>query len=55
MLEVWILQYAYRRALHRKRRLVANHFYRWEELEAALDMGVKRALTGEMPVIAHLS
>src|ERR1700730_3044999 len=27
MLKVWILQYAYHRALHRKRHLVANHFY----------------------------
>jgi len=54
-LKVWILQYAYHRALHRKRHLVANHFYRWEELEAALDLGLDRALPGEPPEIARLA
>jgi RNA polymerase sigma-70 factor, ECF subfamily len=44
MLRVWILQYAYHRALHRRRHLVANHFYRWEELEAAIEDGSSRAL-----------
>jgi len=29
--------YAYHRALHRKRHLASNHFYRWEELEAAIE------------------
>ena len=53
--KVWILQYAYHRALHRKRHLVANHFYRWEELEAALDLGLDRALPGEPPEIARLA
>ena len=46
-LKVWILQYAYHRALHRRRHLVANHFYRWEDLEAAIDLGSSRALSGE--------
>ena len=36
LVRVWLLQYAYHRALHRKRHLVANHFYRWEELESAI-------------------
>ncbi len=53
--KVWILQYAYHRALQRKRHLVANHFYRWEELEAAMDVGSKRALPGELPEIARLA
>ena len=53
--KVWILQYAYHRALHRKRHLVANHFYRWEELEAALDLGLDHALPGEPPEIARLA
>lgn len=47
MLKVWILQYAYHRALHRRRHLVANHFYRWEDLEAAIEVGSSRALSGE--------
>lgn len=45
--KVWILQYAYHRALHRKRHLVSNHFYRWENLEAAIDVGVRRSFVGE--------
>lgn len=53
--KVWILQYAYHRALHRKRHLVANHFYRWEELESALEIGARRSLAGELPEIARLA
>ncbi len=34
-LKVWLLQYAYHRALHRKRHLMANRFYSWVELEDA--------------------
>lgn len=30
--KVWLLQYAYHRALHRKRHLVANRLYDWVEL-----------------------
>ncbi|MBZ5702510.1 MAG: sigma-70 family RNA polymerase sigma factor [Acidobacteriia bacterium] len=45
--KVWILQYAYHRALHRKRHLVANHFYRWEELETAIEIGSSRTLPGQ--------
>jgi RNA polymerase sigma-70 factor (ECF subfamily) len=48
ILKVWILQYAYHRALHRKRHLVANHFYNWEGLEAAIAAGAQRALSAEM-------
>lgn len=32
-LKVWLLQYAYHRALHRKQHLEANRFYRWVELD----------------------
>ncbi|MGH9644019.1 MAG: RNA polymerase sigma factor [Terriglobales bacterium] len=35
ILKVWLLQYAYHRALHRKRHLVANRFYAWVELEGS--------------------
>lgn len=34
-LKVWLMQYAYHRALHRKRHLQANRFYEWVELEGA--------------------
>lgn len=33
ILKVWLLQYAYHRALHRKRHLAANRFYKWVDLE----------------------
>ena len=47
LVRVWLLQYAYHRALHRKRHLTANHFYRWEELEAAMELGAARAFLGD--------
>jgi RNA polymerase sigma-70 factor (ECF subfamily) len=53
--KVWILQYAYHRALHRKRHLVSNHFYRWEELETAVEVGVGRSLKGELPEVVRLA
>jgi RNA polymerase sigma-70 factor, ECF subfamily len=53
--KVWLLQYAYHRALHRKRHLVSNHFYRWEELESAMEVGVRRSLEGNIPEIARLA
>src|SRR5713226_6251629 len=55
ILKVWLLQYAYHRALHRKRHLVSNHFYRWEALEAALEIGVQRSLAAELPEIVRLA
>lgn len=45
MLKMWILQYAYHRALHRKRHLVANHFYHWKTLETAIDVGAGGAFS----------
>lgn len=55
ILKVWILQYAYHRALHRKRHLVANRFYRREELEAAIETGSNRLLSGELPETMRLA
>jgi len=55
MLKVWILQYAYHRALHRKRHLVANHFYRWEELEAAIEVGMTRPLSSDVHEVVRLA
>jgi RNA polymerase sigma-70 factor (ECF subfamily) len=49
ILKVWILQYAYHRALHRKRHLTSNHFYKWENLEAAIGLGAERGLWGDLP------
>ena len=53
--KVWILQYAYHRALHRKRHLVSNHFYHWEDLEAAIDVGARRSFVGESPEAVRLA
>ena len=55
ILRVWLLQYAYHRALHRKRHLVSNHFYRWEDLEAAVEIGVRRSFGGESLETARLA
>lgn len=49
ILKVWLLQYAYHRALHRKRHLVSNHFYRWEGLEAVVESAADRVLSNETP------
>ena len=55
ILKVWILQYAYHRALHRKRHLVSNHFYRWENLEAAVELGSAKPMWGEPPETVRLA
>jgi RNA polymerase sigma-70 factor, ECF subfamily len=55
ILKVWILQYAYHRALHRKRHLVSNHFYSWENLEAAVELGTGKPLWGELPEAVRLA
>src|SRR6266853_5430195 len=55
ILKVWILQYAYHRALHRKRHLVSNHFYSWENLEAAVEIGSGRPPWGELPEAMRLA
>ena len=48
-LKVWLLQYAYHRALHRKQHLEANRFYKWVELDSAvlesrISLGLDEAL-----------
>ena len=55
MFKVWVLQYAYHRALHRKRHLVANHFYRWTELETALAIASRRAFSGDELEVTRLA
>src|SRR5258707_6683347 len=54
ILKGWLLQFAHHGALHRKRHLVANHFYRWEELEAVLESGASVPLAGESPEVMRL-
>jgi len=51
----WLLQFAHHGALHRKRHLVANHFYRWEELEAVLESGAICPLAGQSPEVMRLA
>ena len=55
ILKGWLLQFAHHRALHRKRHLVANHFYRWEELEAVLESEASCPLAGESPEVMRLA
>lgn len=55
ILKVWVLQYAYHRAMHRKRHLVANHFYHLEGIEASIEDGSLRALASESPETKRLA
>ena len=55
ILKGWLLQFAHHGALHRKRHLVANHFYRWEELEAVLESGASCPPTVESPEVMRLA
>ncbi len=55
ILKGWLLQFAYHGALHRKRHLVANHFYRWEQLEAVIESGASIPLAGELPEVVRLA
>jgi RNA polymerase sigma-70 factor (ECF subfamily) len=55
ILKGWLLQFAHHAALHRKRHLVANHFYRWEELEAVLESGAGAPLADESPEVIRLA
>ena len=55
ILKRWLLQFAHHGALHRKRHLVANHFYRWEELEAVLESGASCPLAVESPEVVRLA
>jgi RNA polymerase sigma-70 factor (ECF subfamily) len=55
ILKGWLLQFAHHGALHRKRHLVANHFYHWEELEAVLESGASVPVAGESPEVVRLA
>ena len=43
ILKVWLMQFAYHRALRRKRHLAANRFYEWVDLEDAASERVYRS------------
>jgi RNA polymerase sigma-70 factor (ECF subfamily) len=54
--KVWLLQFAYHRALHRRRHLKAQRFYLWENLETAAQMSrfnEKKATLPELVVMAR--
>jgi RNA polymerase sigma-70 factor (ECF subfamily) len=53
--KVWILQYAYHRSFNRRRNLVANHFYHWEELQAVIESGFDRAISSDPPETARFA
>jgi RNA polymerase sigma-70 factor, ECF subfamily len=53
--KVWILQYAYHRSFNRRRNLVANHFYHWEELQAVIESGFDRAISSDSPETARFA
>src|SRR5713226_6075914 len=55
IIKLCILQDAYQRALHRQRHLASSHFYRWGELEAAIEVGSGRALWGEVSETVRLA
>jgi RNA polymerase sigma-70 factor (ECF subfamily) len=55
ILKGWLLQFAHHGALHRKRHLVANHFYHWEELEAVLESWASVPVAGESPEVVRLA
>jgi len=55
ILKGWLLQFAHHGALHRKRHLVANHFYRWEELEAVLESAASCPLAVESSEVMRLA
>lgn len=55
ILKGWLLQFAHHGALHRKRHLVANHFYRWEELEAVVESGASSPIAQESPEVVRLA
>lgn len=54
ILKVWLLQYAYHRALNRKRHLAASRFYRWIDLDSAASEPLLSWNPGDVAEIALL-
>jgi RNA polymerase sigma-70 factor, ECF subfamily len=54
ILKVWLLQYAYHRALNRKRHLAASRFYKWVNFDDAAAEPLLSWNPGEVAEIARL-
>lgn len=54
ILKVWLLQYAYHRALNRRRHLAASRFYKWVELDSAASQPTLSWNPGDVAEVARL-
>jgi RNA polymerase sigma-70 factor (ECF subfamily) len=54
ILRVWLLQYAYHRALNRRRHLAASRFYRWVDLDSAASQPTLSWNPGDVAEVARL-
>lgn len=54
ILKVWLLQYAYHRALNRRRHLAASRFYRWVDLDTAASEPLLSWNPGDVAEMAQL-
>ena len=54
ILKVWLLQYAYHRALNRRRHLAASRFYKWVDLESAASEPTLSWNPGDVAEVARL-
>jgi len=53
ILKVWLLQYAYHRALNRRRHLAASRFYQWVDLNSAASEPPLAWNPGDVPEVAR--
>jgi RNA polymerase sigma-70 factor, ECF subfamily len=55
ILRVWLLQYAYHRALNRRRHLAASRFYKWVDLDSAASQPKLSWNPGDVAEVARLT
>jgi RNA polymerase sigma-70 factor, ECF subfamily len=55
ILRVWLLQYAYHRALNRRRHLAASRFYKWVDLDSAASQPTLSWNPGDVAEVARLT
>ena len=55
ILKVWLLQYAYHRALNRRRHLAASRFYKWVDLDSAASHPTLSWNPGDVAELARLT
>jgi RNA polymerase sigma-70 factor (ECF subfamily) len=55
ILKVWLLQYAYHRALNRRRHLAASRFYKWVDLDSAASQPTLSWNPGDVAELARLT